>query len=597
MKKIFFFALFLFGTIYAQDLSRVPQWAKEVIWYQIFPERFFNGDTTNDPTPEDIQGAWPYFLPKGWKVSNWTADWYKLQPWEKADGHDFYWNAGTRRYGGDIEGIIQKLDYLKDLGITAIYLNPVFESPSLHKYDASMYRHIDNNFGPNPQLDRKIWTQENPEDESTWRWTSADSLFLKLIKEAHQRGIKIIIDGVFNHVGTNFWAFKDLAKKQEKSKYKNWFIVKRFDNPATPENEFDYQGWYGIKDLPEFREDGNGLVEPVANHIHKIVKRWMDPNGDGDPSDGIDGWRLDVAEMVNHKFWKRFRKWVKAINPNAYLSGEVWWQDWKNNKMFNAAPWLQGDEFDAVMNYRFARAVKKFVADVKTQISAKVFEDSLKNQYRDYNKENLYALMNLLDSHDTERFASIVVNPDLLYDHDSRPTPTNNWNVRKPNREERKKQRLAIALQMTLPGAPMIYYGDEAGIWGGDDPDDRKPMVWAEFKYENETHHPFGKPRHNDEVKFDSSLFNWYKKLISLRKAHKALSVGKIRFLKSGNPEMLVFIREYESETILVAVNKGKSSIDLKNIFPAGKWTLLFGEKLPKFSLKAQAIKIFGERK
>ena len=275
-----------------------------------------------------------------------------MQAWEKADGHDFYWNSDVRRYGGDLQGVINHLNYLKELGITAIYFNPLFESPSLHKYDASMYRHIDNNFGPNPKEDEKIWATENPDDPTTWKWTSADSLFLALIHKCHQMGIKIIIDGVFNHVGTTFWAFKDVVKNQQKSKYKNWFIIKSWDNPNTPQNEFEYEGWDGIKDLPEIKKDSvYGLEKDFSKHIHAIVKRWMDPNGDGNPSDGIDGWRPDAAEKVPLKFWKIFRKWVKEENPEAYITGEIWWKDWEHNVIFNASPWLQGDSFDGRVDF------------------------------------------------------------------------------------------------------------------------------------------------------------------------------------------------------------------------------------------------------
>lgn len=544
----------------------VPGWAKEAVWYQIFPERFNNGDKSNDPTTEDIKGVWPYFIPDGWQVHPWTSDWYKLQPWEKSNGHDFYWNAGVRRYGGDLQGVLNKLDYLKKLGINAIYLNPIFESNSLHKYDATMYRHVDNNFGPNPELDRKIWATENPMDESTWQWTSADSLFLKLIEEAHSRNIKVIIDGVFNHVGTLFWAFQDVVKNQEKSEYKDWFTIKSFDNPNTEENEFDYEGWIGIKSLPEFREDENGIVHGPREHIHKIVKRWMDPDGDGDPSDGIDGWRLDVAEMVNHNFWKEFRKWVKSINPEAYITGEVWWEDWKVNKMFNAAPWLQGDEFDAVMNYRFTRAVKRFVSDVKMGIGPNAFVDSLFNQYEDYDRENLFVLMNLLGSHDTERLSSLIVNPDIWYDHGALPTPENNWDVRKPNNEERAKQKLMVGLQMTLPGAPHIYYGEEAGMWGGDDPDDRKPMVWPEYKYEDETHHPFGKKRQHDKVEFDVNLFNWYKKMVHIRTSNTPLMLGDIEFkVIDEENKILSYKRNFMGESILIIVNNNANENPLEH--------------------------------
>ncbi|GBD92152.1 neopullulanase 2 [bacterium BMS3Abin04] len=550
----------LSGQNIPQDIPRVPGWAKQAVWYQIFPERFNNGDRLNDPRPNDMNGGWPYKIPKGWQISPWTSDWYKLQPWEKQDGHDFYWNAGVRRYGGDLQGVIDKLDYLKDLGITAIYFNPLFESPSLHKYDASMYRHIDNNFGPKPYLDPKVWAKENPADPATWRWTSADFLFLKLIKLCHERNIKVIIDGVFNHVGTTFWAFQDVIRNQENSKFKDWFYIKSFDNPKTDSNEFDYAGWYGVKDLPELKEDENGLIPPIREHIHAIVKRWMDPNDNGDPSDGIDGWRLDVADMVNHNFWKDFRKWVKHINPNAYITGEVWWKDWEKNIMFDAAPWLQGDQFDAVMNYRFTRAVKRFVSDKKLHITPTSFVDSLQNIMSDYPPENFSVLMNLLGSHDTERLASLIVNPDQFYDHYGNPKQNPDFKIRKPNRTERLKQALMVGIQMTLPGAPMIYYGDEAGMWGGDDPDDRKPMVWPELSYETEKTHPFGKQRTPDSVYFDQSIFQWYKKLISIRNDNRALSIGDIKFLvKDDQREILVYSRIYDTQRILILINNKNS--------------------------------------
>ncbi len=539
----------------------VPQWAKEVVWYQIFPERFSNGDCFNDPTPQDMKGGWPYFTPKNWRISPWTSDWYKLQPWEKIKGKDFYGIQGMRRYGGDLQGVLEHLDYLQELGITGIYFNPLFESPSSHKYDTAMYHHIDNNFGPDPERDRAIWAKENPADPATWQWTSADSLFLELIKVCHQRGIRVIIDGVFNHVGATFWAFQDVEKNQQKSYFKDWFVINKWDNPKTKENEFEFGGWYGIKDLPEINEDENGLKAGPRAHIHAVVKRWGDPNGDGDPSDGIDGWRLDVAEMVKMGFWKDFRKWVKEINPEAFISGEIWWEDWPKNKMFNAAPWLQGDAFDAVMNYRFGRALRQFVANQKTRISVSAFVDSLKSISNDYPPENRYVLQNLVDSHDMERLASQIVNPDIWVDHGGNPAQTANWNVRKPNFTERLKQRLIVGLQMTLPGAPMIYYGDEAGMWGGDDPDCRKPMVWPDFKYETETTHPLGKKRPADVVAFDREMFNWYKKLISLRTKHKALSLGTVRFFLIDNDRNLLgFIRGLNSEKIYVLLNNGSEA-------------------------------------
>lgn len=572
MKKTTLFLLSLIilnncSTPEKTKLTDVPSWAKEAVWYQIFPERFANGDLNNDPMPVDMEGAWPYFTPDDWQIHPWNSDWYKLQPWEAKLNKNFYDIVNIRRYGGDLQGVINKLDYLKELGITAIYLNPIFESPSLHKYDATYYHHIDNNFGPDPDGDREIWSKENHADPSTWQWTSADKLFLKLIEEVHKRGMKIIIDGVFNHTGTQFWAFKDIVKNQQKSLYKDWFIIKNWDDPNTPKSEFEYAGWMGVRDLPEIKEDENGLVNGPREHVHAVVKRWMDPNGDGDPSDGIDGWRLDVAEMVNHNFWKEFRKWVREINSNAYIVGEVWWEDWNNYKMFNAAPWL-GDQFDAVMNYRFTRAVKDFVLADKIKISAGAFVDTMKTMMTNY-KENFSVMMNLLGSHDTERLASLAVNPDGRYDHQGNARDNKNFDVRKPNAAEYNRIKLAYGIQFTMPGTPQVYNGDEAGMWGGDDPDCRKPNVWPNIEYEPESTHPFNKPRPVDEVKFDQSMFDWIKKLASIRAANKALSLGDIKFeIVDNDNNILAFKRQRQSEELIILINRNASAykLDLKKV-------------------------------
>jgi cyclomaltodextrinase len=554
---LFLFLLpFLLNGQSAEKLFPVPEWSNEAIWYQIFPDRFENGDKSNDPQINDMKEGWPYKFPTGWQISPWTSDWYTTQPWEQNPDYDFYWNIGARRYGGDLQGVINRLDYIKSLGVTAIYFNPVFESPSLHKYDATMYHHIDNNFGPNPEGDREIWALEDPANPETWRWTAADSLFLKLVKECHSREIKIIIDGVFNHVGSSFWAFKDVIKNQQNSKYKEWFTIDKWDNPSTEKNEFEYKGWFGAKDLPEITEDKNGLIDEPRKHIRNIVKRWMDPNNDGNPSDGIDGWRLDVADMVEQPFWRDFRIWVKEINPNAYIVGEIWWDDWDNNKMTNAAPWFDGKTFDAVMNYRFTNAVKNFVSDNKLQTTSEEFVEAINQIRTDYPKENFYGIMNLMGSHDTERFASLTVNPDNWYDHFKRDTLTS---IRKPNFNERMKQKLMIGLQMTLPGAPMIYYGDEAGMWGGDDPDCRKPMTWAEMNFDDEIGSPLGNLRPRDKVQFDSTLFNWYQKLIEIRKNNSELSIGELEFVSFNNAKNnLIYKRTLGESTLLVVINNSK---------------------------------------
>ena len=230
-----------------------PNWAKKVIWYQILPERFRNGDLLNDPTLIDTRGAYPYDSISPWQIHEWGADWYQLQPYEKRNSSDIWHNISRRRYGGDLQGIINKLDYLKDLGISAIYLNPIFMSPSLHKYDAICYHHVDPTFGPDPAGDKIMMLSETPDDPETWQWTKADLLALRLIKECHARGIYIVFDGVFNHLGWKSFAFKDVQQNQAQSRFKDWFDVTSFADAAKGTN-FEYKGWWGVRDLPEIKE-------------------------------------------------------------------------------------------------------------------------------------------------------------------------------------------------------------------------------------------------------------------------------------------------------------------------------------------------------
>ena len=538
-------------TLYtcARDESRfpaVPEWAKHVVWYQIFPERFRNGDTGNDPTREELE------LPTGreWKVSPWTSDWYELQPWERRHSANFYEDVYERRYGGDLQGVLDKLDYLQDLGITAIYFNPVFEAYSLHKYDASTYHHIDNNFGPDSQGDLMLIRSET-EDPTTWTWSAADKLFLRLIGEAHKRGMKIIVDGVFNHCGTRFWAFQDVVKNQERSKYAGWFDVRQWDDPSTKEtNEFQYKGWWGVQSLPEFKEDENGLVSGPREYIFAITKRWMDPNGDGHPSDGIDGWRLDVPFDVSAKFWTEWRNLVRSVNPEAYTTGEVW---------DNAAEWLGGDRFDAVMNYQFAKASVEFFFDRSRAISASQFDQKLSDTRHSYPDPVNYVLQNLIDSHDTDRLPSMIVNSDRQYDKMCGLRDNPSYDVRNADRAERQIQKLFVMFQMTYVGAPMVYYGDEVGMWGADDPDDRKPMVWDDMKYDVEKSHPLpGKHRPADSVRVDHDLFRFYKKMIAIRRENEALSAGDFKALIADDDRNLYgFSRSTDKNGVLVILNNG----------------------------------------
>ncbi len=556
---VLLFLLMCSNTKKTKVIPDHPQWVKDAVFYQIFPERFRNGDLSNDPKLEDIRGSYPHDMESGWQLSPWTSDWYALQPWEMANGKGFAHNAQRRRYGGDIQGIMDKLDYLYELGINAIYLNPMFESPSLHKYDAANYVHIDDNFGPDPEYDKRVVRREKFDDPSTWQWTRADSLFLEFIKAAHQRKIKVIIDGVFNHVGIRHPAFLDVRENGVESAYKDWFVIEFFDDPATPENEFSYKGWAGVRELPELKENEQGLVAPVKKHIFDITARWMDPDGDSDPSDGIDGWRLDVAETVHHNFWKDFRKHVKSINPEAYLTGEIFWDDWHNEKLMDPQPWLQGDQFDGVMNYRWSLAVTNFFIDKENKISASSFFTRLKKLNESYAPETRFVLQNLLDSHDTDRILSNIINPDNYYDKGVTLHDNPYYDVRKPNQKELEILKLIAIYQMTAPGAPMIYYGTETGMWGADDPDCRKPMIWPDMEYEDEVANISKTPRPRDEVEFNRSLYEFYRKLISLRHQEIALRRGTFEpVFAFDEKDVLAYKRQYQNETIMVVINNSE---------------------------------------
>ena len=573
INKFLLLALLLFmnsNPISAQNNNQkltsdfVPQWAKEVVWYQIFPDRFYNGDKTNDPTGETLIGSWPHYVDSNWEMHPWTSDWYELEPYEKKNGKDIWFNIQRRRYGGDLQGIINKLDYLENLGIGAIYLNPVFEAPSLHKYDGATYHHIDPNFGPDPVGDRKLIESEIPDDPKTWVWTEADKLFLKLVREVHKRGMKIIIDGVFNHMGINSWAFKDVIANQKKSKYKDWFNIKSWDD-SIKGTKFDYEGWFGVKELPELREDENGIVDGPKQYIFNITKRWMDPTTDGNPEDGIDGWRLDVAFCIEHQFWKDWRTHVKSINPEAYLTAEII-DSVEANK-----PYLTGDEFDAVMNYNFLFLTAEYFIDDKTSISTSEFDKGLEKLRDAYPECVTYGMQNLFGSHDTQRVLSHLLNKDKYKVRNWGKTFEKwkglnpDYNTGKPGKDEIDKFKLMLIFQMTYIGAPYIYYGDEVGMWGANDPCCRKPMLWDEYSYDDEKVNPDQSIKNKLDTNFvNKELFDFYKKLIKIRNDNKVLRLGKYRTLKTDDKnEVLIYSRELEDRQIIILLNKSKNPIEI----------------------------------
>ena len=548
------------------DSPSNPGWVADAVFYQIFPTRFRNGDPTNDPTRESLE--YPENIPVNWRVSEWTADWYARADWEEQRGEDFYEDGVfDRRYGGDLQGVIDKLDYLSNLGINAIYFNPVFYARSLHKYDGNTFHHIDPYFGPDPAGDFVLMAEETS-DPATWNVTAADQLFFDLIKQAHSKGIRIVIDGVWNHTGRDFFAFEDIRENQEASPYKDWYIINQFDNPDTPEDEFEYEGWWGVETLPLFADtpDSTDLHPGPKKYIFDATKRWMDPNGDGNPIDGIDGWRLDVAPDVPVAFWADWNRHVRQINPDAYTVSEVW---------HDASSFLVEGGFSATMNYHaFAFPVKGYLID--NLVPASEFLGLMELRQRAYSVTMQFAMQNLIDSHDTDRLASMIVNakseyaiPERFdYDHDVSPRWYEPYSVRKPNESERKIQRLVALMQMTSLGAPMIYYGTEAGMWGADDPDDRMPMVWEDLTYEPQVAEPRGGERAPDSVYFDSDIFNFYQSVIALRHDQQVLRRGHFVGLNGDDvANSIVFARVKGDDVLVIAINRsdGEERILLPN--------------------------------
>jgi cyclomaltodextrinase len=605
MKRLVTLAALLIAAGCAGDATKersgpgsntdVPAWSKDVVWYQVFVERFRNGDRSNDPTLDDMEGSWPDVRPAGWEPTPWTQDWYRQESWAEATGEPFYFTAQLRRYGGDLQGVMDQLDYLQELGVTALFLNPINDAPSLHKYDARNYRHIDRNFGPDPRGDEALMAAEDPADPATWTWTSADSLFLALVNEIHRRGMRIIVDYSWNHTGTRFWAWQDVLGSQAESPYADWYEVERFDDPVTPDtSEFAYSGWAGVPNLPEWRKIGRPegtrsgavdgtLVPGVREHVFNVTRRWLDPDGDDDPADGVDGLRLDVAEIVPLGFWREYRRVVRDINPDAYLVGEVWWEKWPE-KMFDPAPWLQGDVFDAVMNYRWYEPTRSFFSGAPPGLSASQYVAALDSVAAGIPEPHLQVMMNLTASHDSPRFGTSIYNPGR-YKYQVNPRENPDYRIGRPDRRTREIQEMILVQQFTYIGAPHIWYGDEVGMWGGDDPDPRKPMVWSDLEHEDEATHPMGLPRHSDPVAPDLELFATYQDLIALRKDNLRLFVdGDLTWLVVDDAnDVLAYQRALGNERAVVLFNSSEDVQDVTiEVDPGTYAEELFGSRVER---------------
>ncbi len=359
----------------------VPYWVQDAIFYQIFPDRFANGDPGNDPANVEKWGSKPTL-----------------------------WNF----QGGDLRGILQKLDYLLDLGVTALYLNPIFLSPSNHRYNTSDYYTIDPKLG-----------------------TRAD--FDALLSAVHSNGMRLIIDGVFNHTSRGFFAFNDLLENGEHSAYKDWFHVKNFPlNAFTHGDAENFSGWWNFKSLPKLNTD----TPQVRDYIMQIARYWIEA--------GVDGWRLDVPnEIDDDAFWARFRQNVKSLNPDAYILGEIWTVDPR---------WVDDQHFDGLMHYPVRDAL---LEGLNQHINAKLFADKVELLLNIYPAANIKAMYVPLGSHDTERLR-FKLGGDLA------------------------KAKLAFLYQFAYPGAPAIYYGDEVGLDGDKDPDCRRAFPWEQDQWQGD---------------------------------------------------------------------------------------------------------------
>ena len=512
---------------------QTPDWAKGAIIYQIFVDRFYNGDRSNDVETDEY-----FYIGEG---THKNTDWMKYP--REMDVREFY--------GGDIAGVMKKLDYLQDLGVEAIYLNPIFVSPSNHKYDIQDYDYIDPHFGrivkndgENLQRDENgnliIHDPEHPNKDATryiCRVTdkenleASNQLFIEFVEEVHRRGMKVILDGVFNHCGSfNKWLDRECIYEDAPGYEKGAFVSKdspyrtffKFREDTWPYN-VNYDGWWGHDTLPKLKyEESPKLYE----YIMRIARKWVSPPYN------VDGWRLDVAADLgqtaeyNHHFWHEFRRNVKEANPNAIVLAEHYG---------DPTEWLKGDQWDTVMNYDafmepltwFLTGVEKHSDEYRGDLigNADAFFGSMRHYMTRFNTQSLQVAMNELSNHDHSRF--LTRTNHQVGRISSRGADAANEGVNK------NLFRMAVLMQMTWPGAPTIYYGDEAGLCGWTDPDSRRAYPWG----------------HEDE-----ELIQYHKELIRIHKEHQVLRTGSILFL-FGEYQCISYGRFDDNEHIVVAIN------------------------------------------
>ena len=537
----------------------IPEWSHHAVWYQIFPERFRNADESNDP------GRYGEYE----NLVGWNTDWWAVLPGETApdDEYDnFYTGTGdvwNRRYGGDLQGVREKLPYLRELGVNAIYFNPIFEAESMHKYDTADFRHVDDNFGVRDDGEEYPPRFEGETaDPVTWVWSPSDKVFLDFLEEAHAQGFRVIIDGVFNHTGRAHPFFQDVLQNGRNSEYADWFEITDWGTGGEPGTEggIQWAAWDQPNGhLPVFKKDDElGLAEGPRQHIFDITKRWTDPDGDPSTRDGVDGWRLDVPGDIPHPFWKDWREVVKAANPDAYITGEIW---------SFAEPWLQGDEFDATMNYPFAMAAQDFFVDDATAIPPSEFAERLEELTNRYARPITLAMQNLMASHDTDRLASMFVNPDRPYDGANRPQDNAAsfdgpaYDPREPTAQERAKMRQLVMFQHAFVGAPMTYYGDEAGMWSPDDPSNRQPLPW-----------PDRGPYAGSSDGFDEDVFADFRRAMAIRNSVPALRTGAFETVLADDASGVYAFERRGEEGLAYVVLAGDEAASVEVPAEAGRY-------------------------
>ena len=512
-----------------------PDWAKGAVMYQIFTDRFYNGDKSNDVETNEYYYIGDYSR----RVTNW--DKYPA-------------NMGVREfYGGDLQGVMDKLDYLQDLGVEVVYFNPLFVSPSNHKYDIQDYDYIDPHYGkivddggevlPNGVTDNSQATKYKKRTTGFKNLEASNELFIKLVEELHRRGMKVILDGVFNHCGSfNKWMDRERIYEGEEdyepgayvsadSPYRSYFRFFKEGPENWPYNG-NYDGWWGHDTLPKLNYEDSVKLE---NYILYIGRKWVSPPYN------VDGWRLDVAADLgrsneyNHEFWQKFRRAVKDANPNALILAEHYG---------DPSDWLKGDEWDTVMNYDafmepvtwFLTGLEKHSDEAREELLGNIdnFIGSMAHHMSNMLTPSLQVAMNELSNHDHSRFLTRTNHMVGRVEHLG-PEAANEYVNKAVMRE-------AVVMQMTWVGAPTVYYGDEAGVCGFTDPDNRRTYPWG----------------HEDQ-----ELIAFHKEAIRIHKEHPALKTGSLKIL-GGEENILSYARFKGHDRIIVVINNRSERAEVK---------------------------------